>query len=499
MTNKLSLKNLTLMIIFICLFIVGLFGGRQMPLAFAEYQEYSSVLSDLQKDKSFSVANYPELDEGYLECPTNKHIQVIQIAESVNNELFVYAYQPCEQIKQMIATSINISVKADINIEPKQYDLQLLNSDGVFFKYLVKDFTVNKEPTRYYGLISIFRLFDEILDSGVSHDNTITEISYGVSKQYTFSTLNGNPYCSVKDIETITVTDKFVGFCRYKDGFKLYAGACDNHFVAFNTDKPIDTLMEADVYYVRQDYSWSFVPMAGEKETFGEKTSEYSFLSYTDDKVVHNGGGLFAATYKWDTIETVEQFIKSNDMKQTVYAGALIDVDVADKITDDGIKALKGKKWVLRFTTTNYSLMGNSGFTQEQFTLVGDVTILRLKFKTDGITYNLGVIDNKQSGSDDPINDEDISVKNWLDKLCEWLESVTGVPAWLWKTIICLLPFLILLPILSFAFPVVGNILIAIIKGIVIAVVWLFKGIFWVLSLPFKGIVALVRKIKDGG
>ena len=41
------------------------------------------------------------------------------------------------------------------------------------------------------------------------------------------------------DIETITITDKFVGFVRYKDGFKLYVGACDSHFVAFNTDKPI--------------------------------------------------------------------------------------------------------------------------------------------------------------------------------------------------------------------------------------------------------------------
>ena len=46
------------------------------------------------------------------------------------------------------------------------------------------------------------------------------------------------------DIETITITDKFVGFVRYKDGFKLYVGACDSHFVAFNTDKPIDKLLE---------------------------------------------------------------------------------------------------------------------------------------------------------------------------------------------------------------------------------------------------------------
>ena len=43
--------------------------------------------------------------------------------------------------------------------------------------------------------------------------------------------------------------------------------------------------------------------------------------------------------------------------------------------------------------------------------MVGNVTILRLKFETDGITYNLGVIDNKQTGSTEPSNSMDIKVE----------------------------------------------------------------------------------------
>lgn len=45
---------------------------------------------------------------------------------------------------------------------------------------------------------------------------------------------------------------------------------------------------------------------------------------------------------------------------------------------------------------------GSNGDFNHYFVRVGDVSILRLKFKTDGVVYDLGVVDNKQSGSTDP-------------------------------------------------------------------------------------------------
>ena len=76
---------------------------------------------------------------------------------------------------------------------------------------------------------------------------------------------------------------------------------------------------------------------------------------------------------------------------------------------------------------------------------------------------------------------------------------MTGVPAWVWKIIICALPFVIVLPILATVFPIVGQVLLWIVKGIGVAFMWLCKGVFWVVSLPFRGIAALVRKIKEKG
>lgn len=442
----------------VLLFIITAFASGGMAPVYAATSAntvYTNVLDDLTKDNSFKPSNYPEKTDDYS-------LQIIQLAESSDKDLFVYVYQPSGQNKNLAACSINISTTINDNISFINYKLQKLNSNGVFFKYKVSDFTVKTEPTRYYAISSIYRPFDESIDKPASDGNTVTEVNYNVSKQYCFGEINGKPYVNCVDIETIVVTDKFVGFVRYNDGFKLYNGACDSHFVAFNTDKTIDKLLEADVYYTSQRYSWTFAAFVGENQKFEEKQDNYAYLKYTD-KVEHNGGGLFAGTYKWDRIETTEQFIAENDLTQNVYSGAILDVNVANKITDEGKAALQGKKWVLRFAETDYTLGGGNGTAYSFSTLVGDVTILRLKFETDGVTYNLGTIDNKQTGSDKPINDETYKVV--INSRVKWILGI----------IAAILLLIILAPILPY----------------------IIRFVVWVVLLPFKAIGALFKGTKN--
>ena len=316
------------------------------------------------------------------------------------------------------------------------------------------------DAVRYYAISSIYRPFDESIDKQASGGNTITEVNYDVSKQYSFGEINGKPYVNCVDIETIVVTDKFVGFVRYPDGFQLYVGACDSHFVAFNTNKPMDKLLEADVYYTTQAYSSSWAAFVGSSEEFGAKADKYAYLKYTD-KVEHTGGGLFAGTYKWDRIQTVENFIATEDREQ-IFSGAIIDVKISSKLTDAALAELQGKKWVLRFAETDYSMWSGQGAYGTFSTIVGDVTILRLKFETDGITYNLGVIDNKQSGSTEPSNETEIDVSlNKRGKMFLYL-------------LLLILLIVLCAPILPY----------------------ILQGIVWIISLPFKGIAALSKSIK---
>ena len=454
MTTK---KRLAVMLLAFVLGISAVITAAQVPvIAKAESKvTYTNVLEDLQRDSSFSKENYPEKATDYS-------LQIIQLAESSSKELFVYVYQPSGQLKGLVASSINISTTINDAISYHNYKLELLNADGVFFKYKVSDFVVKDDAVRYYAITSVYRKWDKTIDPATGNDNTVTEVNYNVSKQYAFGTINGKPYVNCVDIDTIVVTDKFVGYVRYKDGFKLYVGACDSHFVAFNTDKPIDKLLEADVYYTTQSYDWSSAPFVGVKETFGTKTDEYAYLKYTD-KVEHSGGGLFAGTYKWDRIQTIDDFIKGEN-RENIYHGAVLDVKTSSKLTDEALNELKGKKWVLRFAETNYSLSGYSttGSTFESYTLVGDVTILRLKFETDGITYNLGTIDNKQTGGKDPSNKTDIDV------------SLNDTGKKLAALIMLILAIILLAPVLPYV----------------------LKAVVWIVMLPINGIAALIKAIK---
>ena len=424
--------------------------------ASAEGKEYTGVSEDLQKDESFSESYYPVVADDYS-------LQVVQLAESSDKELFVYLYQPSGQAKDLRAASINISLSPRENVSNfRNYKLTYLNSSGTLYKYLVEGLTVSTAETRYYTITTVLRPFDASIDDEADHGNTVDEVEYAVAKEYCFSVMNGKPFCRVLDIDTIEITDKFVGFVRYTNGFALYPSSCDSHFVAFSTDRDIDRLLEADVYYEYQDCSWSFATFVGERYTFGERLEDYAYLTY-EQKVEHTGSGWFAPTYTWDRIETVDEFIAENDLTQNVYSGALIDVSVANQITEEGIAALKGKQWVLRFLETEYSTWFGSGSNGYFSTLVGDVMILRLKFETDGVTYNLGVIDNKQTGSGEPVNEEEVVIQ----------------PSDGCKSFLSILLILVLLILLAPILP------------------YIVKGIIWIISLPFKAIKKANEKRKQ--
>ena len=82
-----------------------------------------------------------------------------------------------------------------------------------------------------------------------------------------------------------------------------------------------------------------------------------------------------------------------------------------------------------------------------------------------------------------------------------WLAEMLGIPVWAAKALVygiaALVVLAIALPVLSFVFPVFGQVLKTVFSALWTGVVWLLKGILWLVLLPFKGIAALVRKIKD--
>ena len=104
--------NLIAVIILITSMLFALFGG--VGVSYAATTKYSNVLDDLKRDSTFNIANYPAINDDYS-------LKVIQIAESIDGELFVYVYQPAAKSKLLIANSINMALSEKITNADTSY------------------------------------------------------------------------------------------------------------------------------------------------------------------------------------------------------------------------------------------------------------------------------------------------------------------------------------------------------------------------------------------
>lgn len=423
---------------------------------------YSNVIEDLTRDSSFNISTYPKNDCDYS-------LSVIQIAEGVNNELFLYIYNPSAD---RIATSINMSTST-LSKNYINYKLTLIDSNNTLSKYKVDNFVVSQDVVRNYEITSVYRFYDEGLDK--DFDKLVTEIPYKVNKLYEFVGFNEELKVKCSDIDYIEVTDKFVGFCRYSGSGNYWqqlgsiftgANSCDSHFIAFSTDKSIDKLLEADVYYVTQ--SVSYYDVSGDFD-YGELVDSYSYL-VSDQEFTYSEG---IWTYTRGRIQSVTNFLKE-ESEDNIYDSLLYTTYQHNKLTSSGVSALQSKEWILRFYESSYQarISISTGGVSEDYTSVQDVSILRLKFETDGVVYDLGVIDNKQSSLDnEPVNEQTYEFN----------------ASWLLILIIILLIILILLPL-------IGPWLPTIFKYIWKAIKFIFKIIWLIITLPYKLLKKLIGK-----
>lgn len=457
-------------ILLLALIFVSILGCAGNRIAFAaEATVYTDVLEDLQKDETFDVAAFPLIENDYS-------LQVIQVAESNNKELFVYVYQPGGSL--VTATEIRISQTIKENLSPKDYSLKLLSSNSTLFKYLVEDLTVKDDVVRYYSIMQISRPYDEVGDVEFADDPSVVTIPYSVSKLYTACTVHGEVSYSSSFEYTIEIKDKYCGYLRYYNGFKLYYSSCDSHFVAFSTYEDIDTLFEAQVSFVSQDNHFSRNGI-GIADTWADDPVKQSVtLSYTD-KVSNPGDGLFGYKYTWDRIESVSDFIANEDL------------------TDECVENLQSMQWVLRFYESDYEYFesGSSG-ALKNWTTVNEVTILRLKFERGGHVFNLGVIDNKQN--EDPIqgnedlNSIEAALKNlqkmfadFTGSITSFFDSLSGFFEEYWWVIALVVGLLVL------------GILCAVAKPVLVVVKWVLIVLWYIITAPIQLIVLIVRKAKE--
>ena len=492
MYKRVTYKNkvvLTVCLVLMLLSVVLSIGSPSM--AFADIFTASNVLDDLRQDESFDVGLYPSNSK-------DTGVYVIQIAESVDNELIIYTYQPCQRSYGLTATKINLSTSQTIDAT-KLYTLTLLSNQGVFSKYKVDDLVVSDKDTRYYNISTIYRKWLSGTDPEPGNDNTVSEIGFKVGVTWVAKTSGDTVRYSAYEEEVVTITAQDVGLRRYYKGFTWNSNkSIDAHYLVFSCDHSIDRLISATVDFYTQGWKHT----VGQSKKYDDKVRHTVNLYDYQMGSTGQTGWFGDEETKWHRMNSTKSFVE--------------EVGVTG---DDRTNLLK-YDWVLNFYETDidcdftgsdlagsffsfgYIIKGIYDACTTRGTEVSDVTLLRLEFEYDGEVYNLGVVSSSQTGSGKPSNTKEIF------NLLKWLEEKTGIPKGVWIAGVVLVILSILMPILSAVFPafgqvlktvfkVLGNALQSFLKGLGIALKYFFKALWWLICLPFKGIKALITKIKD--
>ena len=497
-----------------------------------EITSNSDIIVDFWNLDSFSIANYIYSDVELYD------IEVIALAETKKKELIIYTFEPrtlgsgnnittifssadfsnnySSQSTPNYISSINISKTIGDDLSIANYNLSRVQSYydqfGVFAKYIVEDFEIESSLVRYYEIPSIF---STLTPKGIAVSGNTTEQAYKVASRFKFETQNnGTTKVEYVGTKVITVTSKYCGFVRYKTNSRpswvdtYYGGGYkDRHFIAFSTDINMDRLMEADVYYSKETRTLKqhasnitcisssgksnvTKTLNGELEEVGESGS--SFLGMWVNQKYN--------FYNIEDITTFSQEFTRDRTLVTFFKAGYFGTSVPEEITEEGLNEISDKEWVLSYEVTDYSEQNSSasGSTYYDDTVCGDVTILRLKFITDGVTYNLGVVDNKTNEDTEPINNvsKGWSAGEWsayrIGQVAGFLRDFLIKPAdKLWDKIkafwdkykFWIITALVL--ILLFTFSPVLSFLILILKFIV-----------KIIRMPFKGIYTLINRRK---
>lgn len=435
--------------IFFCLF----FNGNVYAAS-----ETASVLTDLQKDPNFNISDYPS---DY----TDYSIKVIQIAETTAKELVVYIYQPSHYKVDLTATKISISYgysKDGTGLEPKIYPLKLLSTEGVFDKYLVENYIITSDTSRYYNIVSIFRNYNSTVDKAQSEGFDFTDIACSVGQQWCAYYLNDSIVYEMNTFNTMQIDTIFEGNVDFQNSITWdnFIGKYDKGqvwFKCFNApDYVIKHIFDVDLTWKKQYMKYtSYNLKTDTDEAIGDVEYIDNITIDDNDVIEYTNSGLIKRTYSWNRILSSEDFIKALNKNKC-------------DISDDALEKVKSSEWVITYDITpcNIEFVGGTYVSSYKYHYkVFDSGILRISFQDVlGKFYDLGVVNSLTSP--DSISDGS-SLAPLLSTLGDFFTKLFQI-----------LGILALILVLVF----VSNLILPVFK--VLEVIW--NGIIFVISLPFK-------------
>ena len=454
-TKKWNLHIYPLLTI-ICVLLCVLSSFFVIPAHAAEVA--SGVLADFD-GTDFDITQYPLKENDYS-------LEVKQIAETADNELIVYVYQPFGDLAGFNAKQIRLSTGINDNISYRDYDMECLDVEKSIGKYKVKDFKVLPDKLRYYAIACIFRKWYEDIDEPSGNDNTISYVPFDMSQLWTASTVGNDVSYTLTVLDTIEVTKHRAGYCDYMTSTILGGNytVTEDYTIAFSTDIKMDKVHEADVTYAVQTLVTEFPAMP-------EYEWKEHFATVRADETVNAKDGFvwWADKYSWSKIEPVDTYIKRV------------------KLTDEAEKQIKEMDWVLHYYTRNVTVNDLTNKYAGPLK-IRDTSILRLKYEKDGKTYNVGVVDNKTTGTGKSDRDYSSDPLDWFRAFLKWLQDNW---VWLVPTIVGGIIIIVALIVFSPFMPIILSGIVSVLKAVGHCLQWLLKGLWWLITAPFRLVVHL--------
>lgn len=446
----------------------------------------TSVLEDLTRDPLFKIADYPSITDDYS-------LDVIQIAESVDGDLFVYVYNPSDATVEVEAAKINMSLQhyEDKNPTYKLYDLTLVSSSGTLDKYVVNGFTVSTDDQRYYNIAGIYTPFNEAIhEDDQKDDDTINYVGSAVGKCFEAITYEGNVHYACKKIDYVDVDINDHGIIRLQDSFGIFEDYnTDSHYIAISINNfDVTKIYGVDVAFYTQSYYYHYdsaTPLE-QVETYGDPVLNNKQITYAMTAKNEGGGFLgtsfFSYDYVWDRIMTSEDFI------------AYFEECENEELIDYDAELINNSDYVICFYETPYThtvySTSISSQTTRTSTIVSEVTLLRMHFATPAGIYNLGVVADIVTDDGEP--DIDIGADDNLENQIE--DFFPSDDFGDLEIIVLILILIVGLIGLSYVVPFVKTIL----SGLIDAISFLIQLLVSLMTLPFELLASIFGGDKPG-
>ena len=439
--------------IFLVLALMITLGGELLSAfgvrASAAFSKETGVLEDLEADSTFDSTLYPA-------DSTNFSLKVFQLAEGETGDIYIYVYQPSASFVDITATSINIS-NTGTAVGLRKCDLKLIDKSGVFHKYQIQGMSRLNDFVREYFIVSIYRPWNELLGDSTSDEGTIgVEVACPVETIWTATTsqLGDVSYSARYSEDTITVTSEVLGSIIYKDRYSAPVSwftdsYIKSHFLAFSTNKPIDSLKKVYLDYEYYDYY--------RNGTYIDKETGVRSVTLTDEDVFKGllKDSIFYEKYSYERIQDTSTFIANE----------------GEVLTDSAFESISSEDWILRYTESSYLYQYIPGTyeTTEMYTNILGVSMLRMEYLYEDKYYDVGIIADVLT--EDDIADGYVEAQPW------WLKLMAIL-----AVILVILLYFFFKPVIDFFV----NIVLWLFKKVFSIISVVFNIVLWVISIPFR-------------